>query len=83
MSIFDEFKDIVEKCNGCTRILIQPSLLEEVPEKKICQAYIDPESKWRNGKRCPLAPIFKEDKKEVFIDPIKASKKMMGKKVKK
>jgi hypothetical protein len=86
VSTFDEFEEVVEECNSCTRIIIQPALIPDVPEKRICQSYIAPASKWSNGKRCPLAPKltttteFQNAGSKKYVDPIKASKRMMGKK---
>lgn len=77
--IFDEYKEIAEQCKDCARIMTQPSLLIEIPDRKLCCAYLDPESKWRNGKRCPLAPVLKQEKEVKHVDPIKKSKRSMGK----
>jgi hypothetical protein len=76
-----EFEPIIDKCEGCSRIQGEPGLLPEMPEIRTCLASMFPAAKWKNG-NCNLAThIKKEEKKKVFVDPIKASKMMMkGKK---
>jgi hypothetical protein len=80
-TVADLFSPIVEQCNGCTRIVVQPPFLPDMPEIQTCSSCLDPEFKWKHG-RCNLAThIKKEEKKKAFVDPIKASKMMMkGKK---
>lgn len=59
-----------------------PKPVLEVLETRRCLVFINPESKWRHGWTCPVAThVMKEEKKEIkHVDPIKASKKMVGKK---
>jgi hypothetical protein len=61
--------------------LDMPKPTLEVPETRRCLAYISPMSKWINGRTCPVAThLVKEEKKEAkHVDPIKASKRKMGK----
>ena len=74
-----EANPIVDEYNGCDYVFIQLPLLE-VPPINTCRAYLSPEAKWMNGKVCPLAShVKKESKEEKFVDPIKASKRKMGK----
>ena len=76
--IANEFLPIVEQCRGCERIITQAALTPKVPDIDYCRACIDPSFKWKNGK-CNLATHIKvKEKAKVHVDPIKASKKMMG-----
>ena len=68
------------KCEGCKH-------LHDVPEtdmranQKHCTVFHFPQTKWLHGRTCIMATnLVKEEKKKAFIDPIKASKQMMGKK---
>ena len=64
---------LVEQCKGC---------LDAKQDGSGCKSYAMPEAKWEAGKRCPRfndPTIVKEVKEEKHIDPIKKSKKMMGK----
>jgi len=75
-----EFEPIIDKCLGCERIVIDVPLLKDVPPIQTCRASMFPAAKWKNG-NCNLATnIKKEEKKKVFVDPIKAGKRSMGKK---
>jgi hypothetical protein len=58
-----------------------PKPVLEVPETRRCMTFLSPESKWMNGRKCPVAThLAKEEKKEVkYVDPIKKSKRSMGK----
>lgn len=51
-----------------------------IEERDTCAVYQYPITKWLNGRRCPMAPPIKVEKAEKHVDPIKASKKLMGKK---
>ena len=72
MKTFEQF-EIIEKCNGCSKAV-------EVANKTVCTVYAFPESKWSGG-NCPMATHLekKETKKEKMINPLKASKRSMGK----
>jgi hypothetical protein len=61
---------VVEKCKGCIYVL----------ENHLCKVYYHPETKW-TGLNCPMCSTtvreVAEEKKA--LDPIKASKRRMGK----
>lgn len=67
------FKSVVEKCEGCSRII-------EVESTKYCKTYTTPEAKWKNG-ICNFASHVKPEvtTAAVRVNPIKASKRAMGK----
>ena len=60
---------IVEKCEGCDRIL-------DLPTGRYCQTCPDPALKWKNG-RCNFATHVKvgSGKTSVKLNPLKASKR--------
>ena len=75
----DDFKDIIkpvdERCKGCSK----------VTEKGFCSSFVIPSKRWPVGEvsfhnKCVLADhVNYEKKKKVFINPIKASKRLMVK----
>lgn len=65
---------IIDKCVGCDKVRVGP-------ERGVgtCVAFLYPSVKWRIG-NCPLASHLKREVgKEKFVDPIKKSKRMVGK----
>ena len=64
-----QFDPIVEKCEGCERII-------EVKSTKYCKAYALPEAKWRLG-ICNFATHVKPEITiaAAKINPLKASKR--------
>jgi len=49
-----------------------------MPGPAYCVSYVYPGVHWRHGRKCPLAShLRKQEKKEEFVDPLKASKKSM------
>ena len=71
-----EFKTVVEKCEGCDRII-------EVESNRYCRTYVDPEAKWKLG-ICNFATHVKPEitVAKVKINPLKASKRAAAKKKK-
>jgi hypothetical protein len=69
------------ECEGCDRRMIRPGLLD-LKQFFLCNCYEFPQSKWENGKKCPMRSHMKEENKieQKEIDPIKASKRKMGNK---
>lgn len=67
------FKPIIEKCDGCARIVEEGS-------EKYCKTYANPEAKWRNG-LCNFATHAKPEiiVQTVRVNPLKASKRASGK----
>lgn len=67
------FNPITGKCDGCDRII-------EVESTKYCKTYSTPEAKWKLG-ICNFATHVKREitTTTVKINPIKASKRAMGK----
>jgi hypothetical protein len=67
------FKPIIEKCDGCARIIIADN-------EKFCKTYSNPEAKWRNG-FCNFATHAKPEiiVQKVRVNPLKASKRASGK----
>lgn len=67
------FNPVVEKCEGCNQVI-------EVESQKICKTYTTPEAKWKLG-ICNFATHIKPDisTATVKINPLKASKRAMGK----
>ena len=63
------FEPIVEKCEGCERII-------DVGSNKYCKTYIHPAAKWRIG-ICNFATHAKPELTlvTVRINPLKASKR--------
>ena len=68
------FKPVVEKCEGCERIV-------QADSEKFCRTYAIPEAKWRLG-ICNFATHVKPEvlTAKVKINPLKASKRAMAKK---
>jgi len=64
--------EAVEQCQGCARIV-------EYNDELYCSSYMDPAAKWRLG-RCNLATHVKEKIQidEIKLNPLKASKRSMG-----
>ncbi len=71
-----EFQAVVEKCEGCERII-------EVESARYCKAYTSPEAKWRLG-ICNFATHVKPEitVAAAKINPLKASKRAAAKKKK-
>ncbi len=67
------FNPVVEKCDGCERII-------EVETQKYCKTYAAPDAKWKLG-ICNFATHVKPEisATTVKINPLKASKRAMGK----
>ncbi len=67
------FSPVVEKCTGCERIVDHDS-------KQFCKTYAAPEAKWKLG-ICNFATHVKPEisTSKVKINPLKASKRAMGK----
>ena len=68
------FSTIIDKCEGCGRIV-------EANNAKYCQTYIRPEAKWKLS-ICNFATHVKPEiaTTQTKINPLKASKRAMGKK---
>ena len=68
------FNPIVEKCEGCERIV-------EAGSAKYCQTYVAPEAKWKIT-ICNFATHVKPElaTAQTKVNPLKASKRAMGKK---
>jgi len=66
---------IVEKCEGCDRII-------EYPSGKYCSTYPHPEIKWQNG-RCNFATHVKDaaQKGNKKLNALKASKRKASGKI--
>lgn len=65
---------IVDKCEGCSRIT-------EFPSGKYCSSFTEPVLKWLKG-NCPMATHVKkvvEEPNQKKLNPLKASKRSMGK----
>ena len=73
------FEPIIDKCQGCARIVTQTSFevrpnVYLVPETKYCTSCQVPSAKWKNG-NCNLSThIQRAQGIESKIDPLKASK---------
>jgi hypothetical protein len=69
-----EFQPIIEKCEGCERII-------EVESSRYCRTYVNPEAKWKLG-ICNFATHVKPEitTAKVKVNPLKASKRASGKK---
>lgn len=67
------FNPVVEKCDGCERIV-------EVESQKFCKTYAAPDAKWKLG-ICNFATHVKPEilASTVKVNPLKASKRAMGK----
>lgn len=68
------FNPIIEKCDGCDRVI-------EVEAQKYCKTYSAPMAKWKLG-ICNFASHVKPEfvASSAKVNPIKASKRAMGKK---
>lgn len=68
------FNPIVEKCDGCDRVI-------EVEANKYCKTYSAPSAKWKLG-ICNFASHVRPEiiASSAKVNPIKASKRAMGKK---
>ena len=68
------FNPAIDKCEGCGRIV-------EVNDTKYCQTYIMPEAKWKLS-ICNFATHVKPEiaTNQTKVNPLKASKRAMGKK---
>ena len=68
------FNPVIDKCEGCERIV-------SVDKKDFCHTYISPEAKWKLG-ICNFATHVKPEiiTSKIKINPLKASKRAMGKK---
>lgn len=66
------FNPVVEKCDGCERII-------EVESSKYCKTYTAPAAKWKIG-ICNFATHVKPEisTTKVKINPLKASKRAMS-----
>ncbi len=64
-----QFQPIVEKCEGCERVVIEKETI-------YCTSYIKPESRWRLG-ICNFATHAKPEINvvEIRINPLKAAKR--------
>jgi len=59
---------IVAQCDGCGKRVLEPA-------QYVCQVYIVPAAKWKNG-NCPMATnINKEITSSAKVNPLKASKR--------
>ena len=67
------FNPVIDKCEGCERIV-------EANDSKYCQTYIMPEAKWKIS-ICNFATHVKPEiaTSQTKINPLKASKRAMGK----
>ncbi len=67
-----QFSEIVKECEGCQNIKID----SDTPNKRFCRVYLYPETKWSNGKICPMSTHVKREMKEEVKtqDPLKLSK---------
>jgi hypothetical protein len=68
------FNPIIDKCEGCERIV-------EVSSVKYCQTYTMPAAKWKLS-ICNFATHVKPEIATILtkVNPLKASKRAMGKK---
>jgi len=68
------FNTIIEKCEGCERVV-------EIEKTKYCRTYAIPEAKWKLG-ICNFATHVKPEIATITtkVNPLKASKRAMGKK---
>ena len=69
-----EFQSIVEKCEGCERVV-------EVESTRYCRTYAEPAAKWKLG-LCNFATHVKSEvtAAKIRINPLKASKRASAKK---
>ena len=67
------FNAIIEKCVGCDRII-------EVESQQFCKTYTSPSAKWKLG-ICNFASHVKPEvlTSTIKVNPLKASKRAMGK----
>ena len=68
------FSPIIDKCDGCDRVI-------EVESLKFCKTYSTPAAKWKIG-ICNFASHVKPEvlTSTIKVNPLKASKRAMGKK---
>lgn len=68
------FNPVIDKCEGCERII-------EAGNAKYCQSYVAPEAKWKLT-ICNFATHVKPEiaTAQTKVNPLKASKRAMGKK---
>lgn len=68
------FNQIIDRCDGCDRVI-------EVESQKFCKTYSAPAAKWKLG-ICNFASHVKPEvlTSTVKVNPLKASKRAMGKK---
>jgi len=68
------FNPIIDRCDGCDRVI-------EVESQKFCKTYSAPAAKWKLG-ICNFASHVKPEvlTSTVKVNPLKASKRAMGKK---
>ena len=67
------FNPIIDKCVGCDHVI-------EVESKQYCKTYTSPASKWKLG-NCNFATHVKVEiaAATAKVNPLKASKRAMGK----
>lgn len=68
------FNPVIEKCEGCERIV-------SIDTKSYCHTYVSPDAKWKLG-ICNFATHVKPEiiTSKIKVNPLKASKRAMGKK---
>jgi hypothetical protein len=66
-------ESIIEACFGCSRIV-------QNEQDQVCKVYIVPKAMWKNRNCIMATHIKKEAIEEKMMDPLKASKRSMGKK---
>ncbi len=68
------FNPVIDRCDGCDRVI-------EVESQKFCKTYSTPAAKWKLG-ICNFASHVKPEvlTSTVKVNPLKASKRAMGKK---
>jgi hypothetical protein len=68
------FQPIIDRCVGCDRVI-------EVESQKFCKTYSSPAAKWKLG-LCNFASHVKPEvlASTLKVNPLKASKRAMGKK---
>ena len=71
-------KSIVNECLGCKSIVGEP---HKSDYQSLCKIYWNPEAQWRVGSCAKASHVdYIIDESGARLDPIKASKLMMGKK---
>jgi hypothetical protein len=68
------FNPVIDRCDGCDRVI-------EVESQKFCKTYSTPAAKWKLG-ICNFASHVKPEvlTSTIKVNPLKASKRAMGKK---